>query len=515
MPFGLKNAGATYQRMMQACLKEKIGRNVQVYVDDIVIKTYKAATLLDDLHETFAALNKYRIKLNPKKCAFGVPVGKLLGYLVSARGIEANPEKVQAIARMQEPIDVKGVQQLTGRLAALSCFISRLGERTLPFYQLIRKGEKFEWTEEARTAFADLKKTLLTPSILAIPKEREKLYLYVAARSSVVSITLVVERAEEGKVQSIQRPIYYLSMLLTKSQQRYPHYQKLLLAIVMTSRKVSHYFDEHPITIVSSAPLADILNNPGATWRGAEWNIELNPRDLQFKHPTGMKAQVLPDFLVEWTEVQAPGTPDLSNSWTMFFDGSKRQQGAGAGVVLISPKGMKLKYVLQVNFSHASNNEAEYEALLHGMRMAKTCGATRLIIYGDSNLVVQQTMRNCDAIADNMAAYQKLYNALEGSFDGLSSTTSPGPTIQKLTSSQTSGRPEGQYHPASSSKASARDPSRCRQQHPRQSWTVKTQQTRHRWHQQVHQKAPAPVHRTTQLRQSSNCPSGKNSSFDS
>src|SRR3954469_5647929 len=186
----------------------------------------------------------------------------------------------------------------------------------------------------------------------------------------------------------------------------------------MTSRKVSHYFDEHPITIMSSAPLADILNNPGATGRVAEWNIELSPRDLQFKHPTEIKAQVLPDFLVEWVEVQTPGPPDLSKPWTMFFDGSKRQQGARAGVVLISPKGTKLKYVLQINFSHASNNEAEYEALLHGMRMAKMCGATRLIIYGDSNLVVQQTMRNCDAIADNMAAYQKLYNAVEGSFDG-------------------------------------------------------------------------------------------------
>src|SRR4051812_11238801 len=100
MPFGLKYAGATYQQMMQACLKEQIGRNVKVYVDDIVIKTYSAATLLDDLRKTFAARNKYRIKLNPKKCAFDVPEGKLLGYMVSARGIEANPEKVQAIARM-------------------------------------------------------------------------------------------------------------------------------------------------------------------------------------------------------------------------------------------------------------------------------------------------------------------------------------------------------------------------------------------------------------------------------
>src|SRR4051812_16428822 len=95
-------------------------------------------------------------------------------------------------------------------------------------------------------------------------------------------------------------------MLLTNSQQRYPHYQKLLLAIIMTSRKVSHYFDEHPITTVSSAPLADILNNPEATGRVAEWNIELSPRDLQFKHPTTINAQVLPYFLVEWTEVQTP-----------------------------------------------------------------------------------------------------------------------------------------------------------------------------------------------------------------
>src|SRR4051812_31897878 len=161
MPFGLKNAGATYQRMMQACLRDQIGRNFQFYMDDIVIKTYSASTLLDDLCETFTALNKYRIKLNPKKCVFGVPSGKLLGYMVSARGIEANPEKVQAIAKMQEPTNIKGVQQLTGRLAALSRFISRLGERTLPFYQLLRKGEKFEWTKEVRNAFAY--KTLSTP----------------------------------------------------------------------------------------------------------------------------------------------------------------------------------------------------------------------------------------------------------------------------------------------------------------------------------------------------------------
>src|SRR5664279_5907514 len=101
----------------------------------------------------------------------------------------------------------------------------------------------------------------------------------------------------------------------------------------------------------------------------------------------------------------------------MYFDGSKRNEGAGAGVVLTSPKGDKLRYVLQINFSKASNNDAEYEALLHGMRMAKARGATRLMIYGDSNVVVQQTMKTCDAVSDNMIAYRDMYNLLEGSFD--------------------------------------------------------------------------------------------------
>ena len=108
----------------------------------------------------------------------------------------------------------------------------------------------------------------------------------------------------------------------------------------------------------------------------------------------------------------------MSNSWTMYFDGSKKNEGAGTGVILISPKGDKLRYILQMGFEFPSNNEAEYEALIHGMRMAKALGCTRLMIYGDSNLVVQQTMKACDAIADNMIAYRDLYNLMEGSFEG-------------------------------------------------------------------------------------------------
>ena len=146
MPFGLKNAGATYQRCMQKCLHKQIGRNVHAYVDDVVIKTKEKRTLLDDLRKTFANLHMYQMKMNPKKCVFGVPAGQLLGFLVSHRQIEANPEKIAAIERMQPPRGLLGVQKFTGCLASLSRFVSRLGEKALPLYQLIKKTDKFTWT---------------------------------------------------------------------------------------------------------------------------------------------------------------------------------------------------------------------------------------------------------------------------------------------------------------------------------------------------------------------------------
>ena len=157
MPFGLKNAGATYQRMMQKCLATQIGKNFQVYIDDVVITTKQGSSLIDDLRETFDNLDKFRLKLNPTKCSFGVPAGELLGYLVSARGIEANPKKIEAILTMKRPTKLKEVQQLAGRVAALSRFIARLREKALPLYALMRKTSKFEWTDAAQAALDELK----------------------------------------------------------------------------------------------------------------------------------------------------------------------------------------------------------------------------------------------------------------------------------------------------------------------------------------------------------------------
>lgn len=125
MPFGLKNASATYQRCMQRCLHDQIGKNVQVYIDNVVVKTMKSNTLLDDLRETFDNLRRYRLKLNPAKCTFGVPAGKLLGFLVSSRGIEVNPTKIAAIQNMALPKSLSDVQKFAGCLASLSRFVSR------------------------------------------------------------------------------------------------------------------------------------------------------------------------------------------------------------------------------------------------------------------------------------------------------------------------------------------------------------------------------------------------------
>ena len=164
-------------RMIQKCLLAQISRNVEAYMDDIVVKSRNGSDLLTDLAEIFANLRRYDIKFNPSKCTFRVPGGKLLGFPVSERGIDANPEKVGTILRMKPPVRVHDV---TGCLAALSRFISRLGEKALPLYRLMKKADKFEWTPEADAAFAELKALHSTQPVLAAPISKEPLLLYIA-----------------------------------------------------------------------------------------------------------------------------------------------------------------------------------------------------------------------------------------------------------------------------------------------------------------------------------------------
>nr|AAX96554.1 retrotransposon protein, putative, Ty3-gypsy sub-class [Oryza sativa Japonica Group]ABA93240.1 retrotransposon protein, putative, Ty3-gypsy subclass [Oryza sativa Japonica Group] len=288
MPFGLKNAGATYQRMIQRCFSTQIGRNVEAYIDDVVVKTKQKDDLISDLEETFASIRAFRMKLNPEKCTFRVPSGKLLGFMVSHRGIQANPEKVTAILNMKPP----------------------------------------------------------------------------------------------------------------------------------SSQKLSHYFQGHSVTVVTSFPLGDILHNREANGRIAKWALELMSLDISFKPRTSIKSQALADFVAEWTECQEDIPGEKMEHWTMHLDGSKRLSGTGAGVVLISPTGERLSYVLWIHFS-ASHNVAEYEALLHGLRIAISLGIKRLIVRRDSQLVVNQVMKEWSCLDDNMTAYRQEVRKLESKFAGL------------------------------------------------------------------------------------------------
>ena len=191
MPFGLKSAGSIFARAVQIGFEPQLHKNMEAYMDDIVVKTKDGATLVQDPEETFANLRKINLKLNPEKCVFGVPSGKLLGFFVSQHGIEANLDKIKAIEQIEAPKRIKDVRQLTGCVAAMSRFISKSVERTLPFFKILKKAGPMEWTPEAEAALQDLKKYLSSTPILVAPKPQEPLLLYLAATNQVVSIALV------------------------------------------------------------------------------------------------------------------------------------------------------------------------------------------------------------------------------------------------------------------------------------------------------------------------------------
>jgi hypothetical protein len=167
-------------------------------------------------------------------------------------------------------------------------------------YQLMKKTDHFVWSQRADEAFNDLKRALSIAPILAAPAPLELMLLYIAATPRVVSVVIVVERTEEGKELPIQCPVYYMSEVLTLSKQSYPHYQKVAYGVYMAARKLKHYFEEHPITVVSTTPLSEIIGCKDATGRVAKWAIELAAHTIQYKPKTTINSQNIADFFADW-----------------------------------------------------------------------------------------------------------------------------------------------------------------------------------------------------------------------
>jgi hypothetical protein len=240
MPEGLKIVGGSFSKMTAKVLCSQIGRNVLTYVDDIIIKSTKKENHTADLQETFANFRKAGLKINPEKCIFGVKKGKFLGCIMSTKGIEANPSKIDAILRM-EPLKLrKGAQRLTGRLASLNRFISRSAERNLPFFEVLKSAEVFQSGPIQQKAFEELKQYLIELTTLTPPSSGAPLLLYVPASHAAVSAALVQEK-QDGQVKK-QVPVYFVSEVLSPSKKNYTDLEKVLYAVLMASRKLWHYF---------------------------------------------------------------------------------------------------------------------------------------------------------------------------------------------------------------------------------------------------------------------------------
>src|SRR3954468_9093382 len=205
---------------------------------------------------------------------------------------------------MEQPKNLKQVQKFTSCLASLSRFLSRLGEKAIPLYQLMKKTKKFTWTPQADEAFRELKRKLSTTPILAAPIEKEPMMLYIAATNRVINVVMVVERPEKDKAQPIQSLVYCISEVLSASKQNYPHYQKMFYGVYMAAKKLRPYFQAHPITVVSSTPLTEIIGNRDASGRVAKWAIGIATHGIKYEPCTTVKSQDLADFLVDWAETQ-------------------------------------------------------------------------------------------------------------------------------------------------------------------------------------------------------------------
>ena len=291
-----------YQRLMNKMFANQIERNVQVYIDDMLVKSRREEDHLKDLEETFGTLRFYNMKLNLSKCAFRVTTGKFLGFMVSQRGIEANPDKIRAIVKMAPPKNMKEVQSLNGKVAILNRFVSRATDKCLPFFHTLKKS--FECTTECQQSFEELKAYLSSLPLLNPSQPEEKLFLYLVVSPAIVNAALV---REEDKVQ---KPVYYANWAFHGAEERYPPMEKLDFTLVTATRKLKPYFQAHMIIVLTDKPLRRAMSNPEASGRLALWAIELSEFDIQYRLRIAIKGQVVVDFIAEFTNGEDKGADE-------------------------------------------------------------------------------------------------------------------------------------------------------------------------------------------------------------
>ena len=264
MPFGLKNVGATYQRLVTKMFRPLFDSTMEVYIDDMLVKSKQRPDHVTHLQQAFDLLREYGMKMNPLNCAFGVSAGKFLGFMVTQRGIEANLTQLKAILQSPTPSSKKGIQRLTSLLATVGRFISRFTDRLKPFFTTLRGANRAKWIEECDKAFVAIKKYLIEPPILVSPEAGDTLYLYLAASDIAVSAALFKECGETKL-----RPVFFISKSLTDAKTRYTHLEQAALALRTASQKLHPYFQAHPVVVLTDLPLHGTINKPDLSRRMA------------------------------------------------------------------------------------------------------------------------------------------------------------------------------------------------------------------------------------------------------
>ncbi|GJV87667.1 reverse transcriptase domain-containing protein [Tanacetum coccineum] len=320
-----------------------------------------------------------------------------------------------------EPADIEGIHDTCGAhlMSEMDAhlFLSKSAEKSLPFFKTLKKCTKksdFQWTQEAEVAFKQMKKLIGELPMLTAPKEKDELIMYLAAAKEAISAVLMTERG--GK----QLPVYFVSRALRGPEINYTPMEKLVLALLSASRRLKRYFQAHTIVVITDQPIKQLLSKSEISGRMLKWKFELEGYDIQYRPRTSIKGQILADFIVERPDEESPDElmaepEELPEPWTLFTDGSSCIDGSGAGLILTNPEGVEFTYAMRFRFE-ATNNEAEYEALIAGLRIAEQMGVKNLQANVDSRLVANQVNGSYVAKESGMVQYLEKVKTLASNF---------------------------------------------------------------------------------------------------
>ena len=400
MPFGLTNAPATFQRFMNYVFQPYFGKSIRVFIDDFCIYSSKALHL-EKVDEGFIRLAQMGGQLNHEKCHIGESSVTLLGHVVSERGIEADPNKVKALLAVPSPSSVKQLTSFIQKVRYMGRFIHLLSQLVFPLQQLTHS-EELLWSNESERCFQEVKKALSTLPIILQPCWDQEFFVNPSFGEDALGAALIQKDAKTG----LMRPVYFSSRVMTTSEKGYKPVEVMVLSLMFAVRKFRSYLLPRPFTVITTEEhFPYVLQHMDVSARIAKWVIQLQEFDYTFKVEDSTRA-CLADLLthkihqkkekekgkVKEKASSLEDSPRVENAHALYFDGAYKRikDKAAAGIVVFSPEGDKL-YGEGISLEDVhSNNEAEYQALLLGLRWCLSHGITRVNVFGDSMLIVKQ-----------------------------------------------------------------------------------------------------------------------------